>query len=324
MTNRPLLKIVPEYDYPEEFLVARLLGKKGGLFHDWDALISSSDVLQFLRDMPFFPYLKRYSQSGIWHFLRHEHLWVYSRMNNRLRNHFSSYFAYHEIKTLNICLRNLWRRKTPEHIMQELSNSLLHNDIQNILRSADDFSRILHELEKRLCVYSQHFAGLVAHFEKKGFTGMEAFLWERFFAAIFSQNKPLLMQRFFRTLIDFHNCMSVAKSLRWETEAELSMIAGGSVPVERLRRAYFSKDLITVLGFLKLNEPENAVSNLPKLETSFLHYITFKLKYWSYQRTVVAAILFYLWEQYRYTRNISMILNTVLLPEESVRESVVA
>jgi hypothetical protein len=42
------------------------------------------------------------------------------------------------------------------------------------------------------------------------------------------------------------------------------------------------------------------------------------------QRTVVGDILFYLWEQYRYTRNISLVLNTMLLDDEPVRENIVA
>jgi hypothetical protein len=324
MVNQALLKTVAECEYPEEFLVARLLGKKGALFRNWEFLIASSDAVKSLQNTPFYPYLKKFGIPGIWHFLHHEHLWVYSRMNNRLRAYFNPYFAYHEINTLHVCLRSLWSSKTTERISQELRNSLLHKDIQEILSTRREFTRMLYELELRLCAYSHHFAGLGACYENKGIIGVEVFLWDSFFSSLFSQKQPLLLKRFFHYLVDYYNCMFVAKSLRWEVAAEPLTIPGGTVPSARFKKAYLRKDLTPVLRFLRLDNPEAAASTLPKLEISLLRSITFKLKAWSYQRTVVADILFYLWEQYRYRRNISMILTTVLLEDEPVRESLVA
>ena len=107
MGNQGLLKTLDECEYPAEFLVARLLGKKGALFRNWEFLITSSDAVTSLQNTPFYPYLKKYAAPGIWRFLRHEHLWVYKRMNNTLRTHFEPYFIYHEINTLIVCLRYL-------------------------------------------------------------------------------------------------------------------------------------------------------------------------------------------------------------------------
>jgi len=323
MVNQALLKTVAECEYPEEFLVARLLGKKGTMFRNWEFLIASSDAIKSLQNTPFYPYLKKFGVPGIWDFLHHEHLWVYSRMNNRLHDYFDPYFAYHEIKRLKICLRSLWSSKASERISDELRNTLLHNDIQEILGARHEFPEMLYELESRLCAYSHHFAGLCASFENKGIIGVEFFLRDSFFTSFFSQKQPLLMKLFFHSLVDYFNCMSVAKSLRWEIAAEPPTIPGGTVPTKRFKKAYFSKDLTPVLKFLHLDDPEAAASSLPRLEISLLRSITFRLKAWSYQRTVVADILFYLWEQYRYTRNISMVLNTVLLDDEPVRASLV-
>ena len=324
MAKQPLLTSLAECEYPEEFLVARLRGKRGTLFRDWELLIASSDAVESLRNSAFYPYLKKYGIPGIWQFLRNEHLWVYSRMNKRLRNDFSSYFIYHEISTLLICLRFLSMMKTPERIPQELQNSLLHRDIQDILWSNLEFTAMLYKLELRLCAYSRHFAGLLSHYENKGITGLEGFIRDSFFASVFSLKLPLLLRNFYRYLIDFYNRVSVAKALRWESGAEPLIKPGGTIPTEGFNRAYIRKDIIPVLRFFRLDDPEVAASSLPKLETSLLRNITLKLKIWSYQRTTVADILFYLWEQYRYTRNISLILQTVLLDDEPVRESLVA
>ena len=44
----------------------------------------------------------------------------------------------------------------------------------------------------------------------------------------------------------------------------------------------------------------------------------------SRQITAVDEILFYLWEQYRNARNISLVLNTMQLKEGTIRENIIA
>jgi hypothetical protein len=324
MKNQGLLKTLDECEYPSEFLVARLLGKKGGLFHNWDVLIGGGDALERLQNTHFYPFLKKYAVPGIWRFLRHEHLWVYKRMNNNLRTKFAPYFTYHEIRTLLACLRYLSSRKESDRVRLELHNSLLHNDIQDILTSGSDFVTVLHALESRLCSHSDLFKGLSEHYVKKGGAALEVYMRDCFLASLVSRKQPSMLKIFFQYMADFHNCLSLAKTLRWQIDAEPAMISGGSVPAECFQRAYLRKDLTPVLKFLHLPAWDEAGPAVQKLETALLSLISQKLKSWSLQRTVVGDILFYLWEQYRYTRNISMVLNTLQLDDEPVRESIVA
>jgi len=323
MVNHGLLKTLNECEYPAEFLVARLLGKKGALFNNWDSLIASSNVLESLQNTPFSPYLKKYAAPGIWRFLRNEHLWVYKSMNNKLRNHFESYFVYHEIRTLIVCLRYLSGNEI-DRVLQELHNSLLHNDIQNILTSNLDFVAKLQALEYYLCSHSVFFKGLHERYEKKGITALEVFVRDRFFASALSQKQPSLLKTFLHHLVDFHNCIFLAKAIRWQIEIEPALINGGTLPVERLKGAYLRKNPYPVLQLLRLQDSDAAASSIQKLETALLKRISRILKNWSFQRTEVGDILFYLWEQYRYSRNISMILNTIFLDNELVRERIVA
>ena len=324
MRNQGLLKKPDECEYPAEFLVARLLGKKGALFRDWEFLISGSDTVESLQNTPFYPYLKKYAAPGIWRFMRNEHLWVYKRMNNSLRTHFQSYFVYHEMNTLLVCLRYLSARKEIERVRHELRASLLHDDIQDILTSGLDFAAMLQALELRLCSHAEIFKGLSEHFADKGIAALEVFLRDCFFASIFSQKQPAMLKTFLQYLVDYHNCLTLAKNLRWQSETEPAMIAGGTVELDRLQRAYFRKDLTLVLKFLRLKGADEAASALQQLETALLSFISGKLKIWSLQRTVVGDILYYLWEQQRYTRNISMVLNTIPLDDEQVRGNIVA
>lgn len=324
MLKQNLLQTFDSCEYPAEFLVARLLGKKGRLFRNWEPLITSSDIVESLQRSPFYPYLKKYSAAGIWRFLRNEHVWVYRRMNDQLRRDFSTYFIYHAINTLIVCCRYLSGNKGADTVLQELHNSLLHDDIQEILGCGQDFKTILNNLEIRLAQFSPHFQGLNERFESKGLTGLEVHIREGFYATISSLKQPALMQIFFHNLVDIHNCLSLAKTLRWQVEIEPVMIEGGSIPVSLFRSAFFRKDIAPVLRFLHLKDPETTTAGINKLESYLLSLLTSKLKKISYQRTVTGDILFYLWEQYRYTRNISMVLHTVMVDDEPVRQSIVA
>lgn len=324
MRAQGLLKRLDECEYPAEFLAALLLGKKGALFRNWEFLITGSDAVAGLQNTVFYPLLKEYGAPGIWRFLRHEHLWVYKRMNNKLRHNFASYFLLHEINTLVLCLRYLSRKVERDRVEPALQNSLLHRDIQDILTSSLDFSALLQKLEFRLCAHDALCRGLREIYEIKGITALEVFMRDCFFAFLLSRKQPFLLQKFLQYQVDFHNCISLAKRLRWQIETDLAMVPGGTVPLDRFKKAYFRKDLAPVLQFLHLQDTDGSVSAIQRLETALLCFISKKLRGWSRQRTVAGDILYYLWEQYRYTRNISMVLHTTLLDDEPVRESIVA
>ena len=317
------LKTLKECEYPEEFLVARLQGKKGGLFRNWEFLVSNNDVAESLQNTPFYPYLKQYAAPGIWRFLYNEHLWIYARMNPSLRAKFTPYFIYHEINTLLVCLRDLNGRKGIESVLQQLHNSLLHEKIQKILTNNSDFNEVLEKLEFFLCSRSEHFQGLHKYFEDMGFQALELFLRNQFLEYIFHQVREPVLNTFFQDIIDFHNCMALAKNLRWQMESEPPLFAGGTIPADRFKRAFFRKDMALLLKGFHLQDQEEATNSTSELETALLHSITIKLKRRSSQGSVVGDILFYLWEQFRYCRNISMILNTLSVDDDLVRERIV-
>lgn len=324
MGNLSLLKKLGECEYPGDFLVARLHGKKGGLFRNWEFLIASSNPVETIQDSPFYPYLRKYAAAGIWRFLRNEHLWVYKRMNRQLRNIFGPYFVYHEINTLIKSLRYLYSKNEDEIIVQQLHNSLLHSDIQKVLTGSQDFSNMLNALESCLSSRSSIFYGLSTHYEKNGFRALELFLRETLLTFISLQNKSPMLKTFLQYMVDFHNCISLAKNIRWEIELEPVFINGGTLKPEKFKRTHLRKDLGAVLKSFPIHNQEEDVSSAAELETLLLSLITKKLRRWSYERTEIGDILFYLWEQFRYAKNISMVLNTIQLEDETVRKSIIA
>ncbi len=233
----------------DDFLVARLRGKKGGLFRNWEFLIASSNPLETLQDTPFYPYLRKYAAAGIWRFLHNEHLWVYKRMNRKLRTLFGPYFVYHEISTLIKSLRYIYSKSEDEIVAQQLHNSLLHSDIQKVLTSRQDFPDMLNTLESCLLPRSSLFYGLSGHFEKNGFHALEFFLREKFLTYILLQNQPHLLKTFFRYMVDFHNCIALAKYRHWQIEPGAVFINGGNLEAEIFQRPYLGKDLSAVLKY---------------------------------------------------------------------------
>ena len=324
MGNLSLLKKLDECEYPDDFLVARLLGKKGSLFRNWEFLIASSNPMETMQDTPFYPYLRKYAAAGVWRFLRNEHMWVYKRMNRRLRTIFGPYFAYHEINTLIKSLRCLYSKNEDGIVAQQLHNSLLHNDIQKILTGTQDFPDMLNDLEASLSSISRNFYGLGGHYEKNGFSALELFLREKLLTYILLKNQSPMLKTFLQYMVDFHNCMALAKNIGWQVELEPAFINGGNLEPEKFRRTFLRKDLGAVLKSFPIPSREDSVSSPPELEIVLLSLITHELKGWPYQKTVVGGVLFYLWEQFRYTRNISMVLSTIQLEDEAVSKSIIA
>ncbi len=324
MGNLNLLKKPDECEYPGEFLVARLHGKKGGLFRNWEFLLVGDNPLEALQDSIFYPYLRKYAAVGAWRFLRNEYLWIYKRMNKQLRDTFGVYFAYHEISTLVKSLRCIHGRDENESVVQQLHNSLLHDEIQKILTDDYDFKDMLNTLELCLSARSGTFRGLKHSYERNGFRGLEFFIRQRFLKYILARNKSPMLKKLLQYMVDFHNSITLAKSLRWQTELEPNFVKGGTLNQDKFKRAYRQNDLGAIINIFPLPSTEEKVSSAAELETLLLGLITRELKRWSYKGTMEEYILFYLWEQFRYTMNISTVLHTIQLDDEEIRKSIIA
>lgn len=323
MENPGLLKKLAECEYPEDFLVARLLGKKGDLPRDWELLMSSSNSLEGLAQSPFYPYVKKNAVSGMWNYLRHEHLWVYTRMNNKLRAAFNPYFIYQEIPALIKCLRCLYSKSEREDVVQHLHDSLLHTDLHDVLTGNRDFMDMLKALESCLCSRSKIFHGLNEEFEKKGMHALEMLLREKWLTYILQQKHIPKLKMFLQFMVDYHNCMALAKNIRWEMDTPFSYMKGGVIGPERFRRAHLRKTLDAVMNSFPITTTDESIPSVARLETILLSSITKQLRRWALQRTAAGTILFYLWEQFRYSRNISMLFNTVQLEDDTVSQGLI-
>ena len=133
-----------------------------------------------------------------------------------------------------------------------------------------------------------------------------------------------MLKKFLQYIVDFHNSITLAKSLRWQTEFEPDFVNGGTLNQDKFKRAYRQNDLGAIINIFPLSCTEEKVSSAAELETLLLGLITKELKKWSYKGTMEEYILFYLWEQFRYTMNISTMLHTIQLDDEEIRKSIIA
>ena len=323
MSNQSILQNPPECEYPTEFLVARLQGKKSRLFQNWDELLSRTDLKEFLDQTPLYPYLSEYGNPGTWRFLNAEYQWVFLRMNHGLRELFAPYFIFQQIEILRVCFRHLYRRTSPETLEQYIDSSLLNKDLQKILTSTKEFSEIIQSVETELVAVSTEFVGLGKEYNDKGFQALELFLTECFLRYIQSLQADRVLATFLHMLVDHYNCMTLAKAIHWKQRKMPKFLPNGSVAIDQFERSFSRNDPVQILKLFHLGNIQQAQASAAVLETFLLRHLTKTIRTWSRFRSATAYILFYLWEQFRYTRNISMILHTVSLDDELVSEHII-
>jgi len=303
--------------------VARLQGKKSRLFQNWDKLLSRTDLQELLKDTPLYPHLSEYGNVGAWRHLDHEHHWVYVRMNPALRKLFTPYFIFRQMEGLLVALRYLHKKGPLDEIKQQIFSSLLNNDLREVLTSGDDFNEIIRQLERQLVSISKNFEGLSNQFKENGIHGLEMFIKENLLVHISSLKSDHTIAAFFLQVIDFHNSLILAKSLHWKQKVMPHFLVGGSHAVGFFEKAFSRKDLRPVFKLFRLDWQQDKQYSVSFMEFALLKNITATLKKWSRLRTDTAYILYYLWEQFRYTRNISMLLHTVMLDDDLVAEQII-
>ena len=303
--------------------MARLQGKKSRLFHNWEKLIFSSDLPKLLQDSPANQYLAEYNNLGVWRYLNHEYQWVFRRMNPSLRKTFGPYFVFQQMESLLVALRYLYKKGSSEELALLLNSTLLNHDVQEILLSKEEFSLILRKLEKELVRISKNFEGLSIRYRENGFADLEMSLKEDLFVHVSNMRTNKFLTAFFEKLIDNHNYIILAKSIRWKVKEKPCFLADGNLAIDLFEKSFAKQSLLHLARNFHLNVLQDAQPSVSAIETALLKNITGTLKTWSRFRSATAYILFYLWEQFRYTRNMSMLLHTAMVDDELVAEHII-
>lgn len=304
-------------EYPTDFLVARLKGRWAGLVNDWDTLAAADNPVDFLRDTHIHHFFIEYGREGGWIFLYHEFRWVLTKMNKKLRRRFVPFFLYFELQNLIACLRHRWNRSSRDMIASGLSRNLFDRALQDLLLADLPLERVLELIAERLAFLAPVVCGLDTKSYAKAGLAFEQEAMNHFFAMVHESSLHAVLRLFFVLLIDLRNIVTLQKALRWQLEKEPFFLAGGNIAVSHLCSVFAHKDIEAVakLAGLGSNDADTSIS-AAGIEKVLLSGLTKNIKKNAYEPSGMGFILFYLWEQYRYVRNLSTLLYNASLARE--------
>jgi vacuolar-type H+-ATPase subunit C/Vma6 len=298
-------------EYPPDYLLSRLRGRKARLIRDWAPLVASPAPLEKLAEGHYQRVCSDISAEGIWKALLIEYQWVYYQMNAQLRKIFGPFFLYTELRTIFICLRNLKDMKRAG-AKEMLSASLLSEELREILsESADEFAAV-REIEERLRRLSGQFIGIAEILRQKGLSGFERELTKRYLTVIVGAGLDPFLQIFFMRLIDARNALALVKLLKLDSMTEHHFIAGGRINIVRLREVLQSRDRSEIARLLRgLTGEEIDPAEHVKLEAALYRGITRSLKKEGRSTLSTGPIIEYLWRCSIEAMNLSMLCYTV-------------
>lgn len=310
MRNRFLLEPL-QRNYPEEYLVSRIRGGRSRLIKDWNVPLYSTDLRGFLREFHY-----DFEDSSFLRPLLKRYRWLYSEMNDRLRDLFWPYFLFYELKTLIICLRYI-KAGYREDAESLLKFSLLSIKIKDIVLALNDFDRVVRSLMEYLSGADIRFLEGYEIFHKKGLQEFERFIYNRSLQYLLTFNLQRPINTFITYQIDMRNVLSLYKSIKWEIITPPEFLSGGKLNLKELERILIQRDLnlfSSILRRLTGLSGEN-------IEDILLKGLSSRLRKLSYVDSI-GLILHYLWSFYIELRNLGTILSATGIERPELKEEI--
>ncbi|MFN3740029.1 MAG: V-type ATPase subunit [Thermodesulfovibrionales bacterium] len=314
MRNKFLLEL-PQKNYPEEYFISRIRGGRSRLIKDWNIPLYSTDLTGLLRashyefsDHSFIkPLLKRYR-------------WLYSEMNDRLREVFWPYFLLYELRTLIICLRYI-KTGHNEDAEDLLRISLLSGEIRDIILFPDDFDTTVRRLMELLSEEDMRFLDGYEIFHKKGLQEFERFIHGIFLQYLLSLNLQKHIKTFITYQIDSRNILSLYKSIKWEIMTPPEFLSGGELNLRGLERILIQRDLNLFSSILRRLTGLSGEREGASIEDLLLKGLSLKLRKRSYEDNT-GLILHYLWSLYIEFKNLGTILSATGIERAELKEEI--
>jgi hypothetical protein len=302
-----LLLELEDRGYPTLYLLSRIRGRRAMLLRDWNALLFDAAPLEVLVSSRSRGGVVEASPDAVWRRLLKEYRWVYGQMNGRLRELFSLFFLYAELRTICICLRQMKDRKSAR--MEELfGESLLSNEMREVCISSPDSTTAIAAISRIFSRLSLKFSDLPRYFADEGLRGAERRLTDLFLEYAAQQRLHPLIKKFMIRMIDARNLIRLAVSVLRETVSKPEFIPCGSVPQKQLIQIQQRKDLIEVDTLVRqytgvkveLQDPSQVEHALYRATTQFL-------KKAGRDPLDVGTILDYLWRCSMEAMNLSIL-----------------
>lgn len=302
-----LLLKLEDRGYPTVYLLSRIRGRRAGLIRDWRTLLFDAAPLDARLSSRSRGGVAEASPDAVWRRLMKEHRWVYGQMNGSLRETFSLFFLYAELRTIAICLRRMKDRKSAR--MEELlEESLLSNELRKVCLSSPDSSSAVAEVSRIFRGLSPAFADLPRCFVDEGLRGVERRLTNYLLEYAAQQRTHPLINTFIVRMIDARNLIRLAVSVQQERANTPDFIAFGSVPTGQLSRIQQQKDLPAFGALVRQYAGGNVELRDPAgVEHALYSATTGYLKQAGRDPLGIGTILDYLWRCSLEAMNLSLL-----------------
>lgn len=238
--------------------------------------------------------------------------WVYRRLNLRLRQRLQPFLEQIAMRNLTLILRYALIGEMPPATL--LSNSLLADELKQLLTAPAEPEEILGQLQAALIKDYPFVSGLTTSYRSQGPGGVEQQLADGILRFGLSKSSDRLIKRTLRYLIDMRNCLMINKLWRWQASKPPPLSSGGQLSTEALQRIWAAHDSerLTSLTSRLAGEPTSGSSTV-KIEQALLQGMTRLLRRARRDPLGLAIIVEYLWLAQLTVHN--QVLRQALLPE---------
>lgn len=200
-----LLHEYPRYDYPGDYLMARLQYRRVRMVADRDTGSGKNAAPET-------------SDAAIWDWSADERRWLFRQMHLDLRLATAAVFLYFEIRGMVHALRFIGAGQHGD-IGPIVNRSLLFAGLKKILlakmpveKTVDRLAVILHDTPLQI-------RGLPEILQEKGIQGCEETIRTSFFKGSLGVDLHPDTHSFFTTFITMQNALTMAKCRRWDMES---------------------------------------------------------------------------------------------------------
>ncbi len=291
-----LLANLPQRNYPTDYLLARLKGRKSLLINNWAVYLAK-------------PIPDSLTEMEAWQRLLLELRWVCRQMNKELRKTMAPLFFFFELRTLILSLRYKVAGEDKKN-GELLALSLLPDALRSIMQQDVDLDQLLDKLANYFPASSKQLVGLPAVYGQVGLRGVEQMLNRCYLEQVVTTKLHPAVKSFLQYHIDFNNIIGLAKSFRWNLKTPPSFIKGGGIPLKQLLRSH-SAGLFDGSLFSKKIHITKTISGeeLALLENSFLKILSKHYQRMGRVSDPIHQIIDYLWRRYMEKRNLGLLVH---------------
>jgi len=221
-------------------------------------------------------------------------IWVYKRLNSRLRKQLEAFLDQLAMRNLILTLRYTFAGETPPAAL--LNNSLLAKPLQQLVTTTGETETTIARLEAALSSDYPFAVGLSATYQNQGPGGVEQRLADGILQHGLARAGDNIIKATLRYLIDVRNCLMINKLWRWQVIQAPLLTTGGLLATTSLQQiwATHDSDRLTRLT-TRLAGEALLITETIGMEQSLLRGLTRFLRRAGRDPLGLAVVIEYLW-----------------------------